>query len=395
MNILVIIHNQDSSGVFEKVRELCSAYAKLGHRVTLFCTSSKNRLKGEWKMMDSVSVFKAPDLLSGRLRQGVDLWNTIQRIRATSGRNIDIIHSIDCRPNVIIPSLYLKAFRKIPMVLSWWDLYGSGGTALERSGALYSATFGLVESFFETKFRKYADYSTVVSTSLFQKLANLGYQQEKILLSRIGCEPKNPYNRYTRSGRRALGVDPSVRILVCTGSLFAQDLSLLLDSLKILKMEKNREMPLTILIGNHDVPSEACSALNVLLRRRIPAREEFLRLLAASDFGLLPMRCTPANMARWPSKSSDYWSGGLPVISTPINDFSVLFSQHSLGFLSASDTPESYAKAIDAALNSSADDRARIRFGIQQFVRAELSWDSIAQELTMVFQSLVEESAQS
>ncbi len=116
----------------------------------------------------------------GKLRQGIDIWNTLNRLFIVLKHKYEIVHAIDCRPVVILPALLLKHFKKTKLVISWWDLFGHGATALERSGKLYANTMGRIEAFFEEYFRKYADFSFVVSKYLFNKLISLITQKIKL-----------------------------------------------------------------------------------------------------------------------------------------------------------------------------------------------------------------------
>ena len=188
MNLLLIIHNQVSTGPYFKIRQMAQALARQGIQVTLLCTSPKNKFRFTERLDEKVQVVESPDLLFGTLRQGMDLWNSIRRIIYLRHKKFDLIHAIDCRPVVILPALWMKKVKKIPLVLSWWDWFGRGGTAEERSGKLYAKTLGLVETFFEEYFRKYADRATVITTALQQRLISLNYPPEKIEIHRVGCD---------------------------------------------------------------------------------------------------------------------------------------------------------------------------------------------------------------
>jgi len=347
-------------------------------------------MTGEWRSADAVDVYASPDLLSGRLRQGVDIWNAIHRINAVRKRSFDIVHAVDCRPNVIFPALYLKILRKTPLVLSWWDLFGDGGTATERSGRLYASTLGKVEFFFETRFRKFADYSFVVSSYLYKKLNGLGYPANRILICPVGTSQQNDFPVSDRDQvRKELGIDPSAKLLICAGTLFERDRTLLERSLREYKTQNMRPPPVTLLIGNHAVSPAVAKELNIVLKQRISSRDEYMRVLSAADFGLLPLMISNANNARWPSKASDFWSAGIPVISTPIGDFGDLFAKRGLGFLSNSDLPFEYAKAISFAVSSTDAKISQLKSQIREFVSNELLWSAIVRKHLQIFDEIV------
>ncbi len=58
------------------------------------------------------------------------------------------------------------------------------------------------------------------------------------------------------------------------------------------------------------------------------------------------MKVNIANIARWPSKVSDYLNAGRPIIATKISDFEELFINYNLGYLSNEDSPNSLSNTI-------------------------------------------------
>ena len=95
MDVLVLIHNQSETGPYHKGVEMCHALGRLGHRVTLLCTSKAARVRCVSRRDGEVEIVEAPDLLWGRLRQGVDLWNCLRRIWFLARRRFDVVYAID------------------------------------------------------------------------------------------------------------------------------------------------------------------------------------------------------------------------------------------------------------------------------------------------------------
>lgn len=367
---------------------MCIALQASGNTVTLLCTSKKNRFKSSRRIVSGVLIIASPDLLWGQLRQGLDLWNLLNRIRLSSNLQFDIIHAIDARPVVILPALFLKKIYTKPLVLSWWDLFGRGGTAAERSGKLYNSTVGVIETFFEENFRKYADRATVISKKLRSELINLGYDASKIKLIRVGCNlpPKQHFNRSII--RSKFSIKDSSIVCIYIGTLFKKDLELLLNALRFLKA-KQIALPQTIIVGNHIVSLQDCRQLNIDIVPRIDEKEKLNELLFSADFGLLPFCVTKANQARWPSKSTDYWAFGLPVIATPVSDYEELFAKYNLGYLAKDDEPSNFAKSICEALQSNHEEIKQKKNSIQNFVESELDWKKIVFQLNSLYQELI------
>lgn len=386
LRILVLIHNQSSTGPFQTVLEMCQALSSSGHHVTLVSTSPNRRFFGrEWASDERLLVLESPDLLFGKLRQGVDMWNAFRRVSSVLGRHYDVIHAIDCRPNVIFPALILRKMKKIPLVISWWDQFGHGGAAVERSGKFYGQTFGHIETFFEEKFRKYADRATVISYRLKSRLESLGYPPGNISVIRVGCDVEN-YKRIDRqAARKQMGLDEKEKILCYAGNIFSSDMSFLLLSLK--ELSKRREMPLTILIGEHKIPHDLIGDLRIEVTGRLKEYEAVHNYLCASDFGLLPFRVTEANMSRWPSKISSYLTAGLPMITTPISDLPDFFERRALGHISSDDTVESFAQTMDRALSTKSHLHEQMSREARNLAENELGWGSIAKALQHTYES--------
>jgi len=388
LKILIVIHNQVNTGPYFKVLEMCQAVAYLGNDVTLLCTFKQSRLKLSLVKSNGVLVIESPDLLWGKLRQGLDIWNILNRLIFVAKNNYDIVHGIDCRPVVILPALYLKLFRKTKFILSWWDLFGRDGTALERSGKLYNKTFGKIETFFEEYFRRFADNATVVSNFLKVKLESLGYPSSKIELHRIGCNLIDLTGYDKLVIRKELNFHESEVLLCFVGSLFEKDKNLLISSLRRLK-KKNTNLPHTIIVGNTQIETSICEELSINLLGIIESFNDLRKILFSCDYALVPMTISIANKARWPSKTADYWSVGLPVISTPISDYPELFPKYDLGFLSKSDSPEDYSDAIYSAINSPLNIYQTKQNAIANFVKNELDWKVLSQRLFNLYKKIL------
>jgi|GEM_PF-279861 len=383
LDILIIAHSRVDTGGYSKILEMSAALAKAGHRVTYACTSRRGKFFIKESNSSCVRIIEFPDLLYGRLRQGIDLWNTLQRILFLTKENFDVIHAIDCRPAVIFPSLWMQKFKNVPLVISWWDWFGRGGTAMARSGKLFDETFGHIETFFEEYFRKYADRATVVSSLLKARLEALGYPQEKIEIHRVGCNISKGSNVDKAVMRKQLNLPEAETILCYAGVLFKSDMDLLIDSLRILKKEYS--LPTTILVGKHYLEEKISNELSIQITGWLPDFQDVCKYLHASDYAIVPMITSIANKARWPSKVSDYWAAGLPVIATPISDYPSLFPEYNLGYLSLSDRPRDFADAIHKALVEDASKYRTNSLAALAFARNELDWDRLAEKLVNLY----------
>jgi glycosyltransferase involved in cell wall biosynthesis len=390
MNIAFIIHNQAETGPYWKVLEQCAAYVRLGHTVTLFCTSKTERRTAREIERDGVRVIEAPDALWGKLRQGVDLWNAIQRCRVakrlSKERPFDVVHAVDCRPNVIIPSLYMQRSQRIPFILSWWDLFGTGST---RFGKLFALTVGRVEGWLETSFRKYADGATTITSYLAHRLAELGYPPERIEVHHLGVDtaqsPPN-YQEARTTLHSSLGIEPHEHVFCFAGTIYDADFALLLQALDVVK----ERIPYRLVwIGKHEIDEKICRAYNIVRTGIVPTMQEVYSYFAAADACLLPMEVNAANAARWHSKVTDYLNAGAPVALTPVSDFPALFQANDIGWVAASGAPNDFAAAMLQAI-AEKDRRTERSRTTREFMRRELDVMAIAARALRFYERFIQ-----
>lgn len=384
LRILFLIHNQAETGPYWKVLEQCAAYVKLGHSVTLVCTSKTRRWGADYQSREGVEVLETPDLLRGKFRQGVDLWNAWWRIRLLRGQIFDVLHAVDCRPNVLIPALSLHR-RGIPFVLAWWDLFGSES---KRFGNLYARTFGKIEGWLETAFRIRADASIAITSYLADKLREIGVKPDTIVVQHLGCDTSVqplPYEQAREKICSQHSIKPTETIFCFAGTIYDSDFLLLLQSLDVLR-ERGCSYRI-IWIGKHTISQEIQRRYNILHVGVVPTMAGVYEYFAAADACILPMEVNVANAARWHSKVTDYLNAGAPVVLTPVSDFPRHFSRFDMGWLAASGSAEDYAGALEQAIVGKSK-RAEKSNNARSFVRQELDVMTIAQQTIVLYQKV-------
>jgi hypothetical protein len=82
MNIVFNIHNQRNNTATQKVVELVESLSKENpnNLYHIFCTSQNNKFLVEIEDYEKIKIYKFPDIFSGSLRQGLDLFNSLVRI---------------------------------------------------------------------------------------------------------------------------------------------------------------------------------------------------------------------------------------------------------------------------------------------------------------------------
>lgn len=384
MKILFLTHAQYITIALPKIIEQAEVLAAMGHKVTLVATSRANVLKIETFHKNGVRYILSPSVLPGNLRHGADVYDACRRAYFIARHfDFDIIHAVDSRPAVILPALYLKKIKKVPLILEWMDLFSNGGTISERSSKLYGVTLGKIEAFFEIGFRNRADGAVALTDYLKNQLIDRGFDRDKIHLHRMGCTVDPAYLMDKRTARRALNLSPDDIIIGYIGKIYRRDYELLIDSFTLLqKMEKDARL---VIIGSRIAGTKA---RHPAINHTGYLDEEIFNLYCnAFDFFVLPLRKNPMNTARWPSKISDYFRFAKPVVTTEVSDFKKIFNEHEIGLLSG-DTPEEFSSAMDEMI------RNRERWetiGRNGYIYAEenLSWFHICENLIRFYERIL------
>lgn len=385
MRILFLSHAQYITVALPKIIEQAEVLSQLGHDVTLVATSKTNKWKIETFVKNGVHYVISPSILPGKFRHGADIYDAIRRsFYLTKNMDFDIIHAIDSRPSVILPALYLKKKKKIPLVLEWSDLYSGGGTISERSSKLYENTLGRIESFFETAFRKHADGATAITSFLKNKLIENGFDENKILIHRMGCLVSENKLFKKEKAREELKLSTSGITIGHLGKIYPKDHELLIESFNII-IQKNRDARL-LFIGNVENNLKASNAgidyLGFL------DRDQFNLHCNAVDFFVLPLKKNITNMARWPSKVGDYFSFAKPVVSTAISDLEEIFLSNNLGLL-ANDNPNDFAVAMQKLINTQ-ENWELIGGNAYMFAKNNLDWFHISKKLIDFYLTIIE-----
>jgi glycosyltransferase involved in cell wall biosynthesis len=341
LRILMITLNSMWRGTFYRALHFARHLVQQGHTVTLLALSHQERWRFHTRDMDGVTLVETPDLLCGKLRSGWDLWDALARISWLRGHNFDLVHAIEARPIVIIPSLYMQRWRRVPLVLDWCDWFGAGGSVEERPNWLLRTVLRPVETFFEETFRTWADGTIVINTVLRQRAIDLGVPSETILLLPNGCDFQRLLVLDRDEARRALGLPLDRPLIGYIGAIFQRDAQLMACAFDLIKSALPRSMLAVIGYCNVDVAALVADP-EAVIRTGFVSYEDMNRYLAACDLCWLPLRDTGANRGRWPGKLNDYMAAGRPVVATAVGDVATLLREHEIGLL-AKDVPKDLA----------------------------------------------------
>jgi glycosyltransferase involved in cell wall biosynthesis len=357
-----------------------------GHQVTLLTISEKKRCGLEIQEREGVRLVKTPDLCTGRLRSGWDLWNTLNRLIYLWPQQYDLVHSVDSRPVCILPALMLKKLRQTKLVIDWGDWWGRGGTIAVRSNSLAERLFAPVETFFEEGFRGYADGSVVLTSALKNRALALGVGAEHLVQIPHGADVERMLPRDKMAARRRLGLGEGKKFLGYVGIISAKDLDLLMQAFEQIYASDNRVR--LIFIGRSGV-NQAALKPRIIDGVRLTGEITYDALqdyIAACDVMCLPLKNTIANRGRWPSKISDYLAAGRPVAATAVGDLAALFSKAEIGILSQ-DEPGEFARATQQLL--AGPDLEELGRNARRVAETELSWDILTDRLESLYRDIL------
>jgi glycosyltransferase involved in cell wall biosynthesis len=348
--------------------------------------SSKSRFRLRIFQDKEVTIVETPDLLWGALRSGWDVWDCLRRILWLHSHDFDLIHVFDTRPTALLPALFLRSRRRIPLVMDWEDWLGRGGSVEERTNPIVRTVLRPVETFFEERFRTRADGTTVICTALREKAIALGVPPETIALLRDGADTEGlqPLDRDTC--RRALGLPTGVPVIGFIGAIFFRDALLMGHAFDLIRTAVPSAR--LLLIGYVNIAVE-----DLVKKRETIIRTGFVdyatmnRCLSACDVCWLPLRNSGANCGRWPMKLNDYMCVGRPIVATAVGDVTQVMQEYEIGLL-AQDTPEDLARKV-LELLAGPERRAYLGRNARQVAQDVFDWRLRAAELEMLYEEIL------
>jgi glycosyltransferase involved in cell wall biosynthesis len=374
MRIFMIMSNTVGRGTYWRAAYLAQDLARRGHEVTVMATSADARFRFKTRLLfgGTAQLVEAPDLLCGFLRSGWDPWATLQRIRWLRQQEFDLVHAFESRPVVIYPALYLQRRLQIPLVMDWADWFGRGGSVEERPSWLVRTLLRPVESYYEEHFRTRADYTSVITSFLGRKAANLGVAPDTILLIPNASNPKDIRPIPQEEARQKLGLPDDTFLIGYIGAIFQRDAQLMANTFDLL-LRSNPQCRLLV-IGYCNLPVAELVADPTSVIQTGPISFEKIGLyLSACDILWLPLVKSGANLGRFPGKIYEYMAVGKPVIATDIEDVKALIHEGQFGLV-AEDNPEALASQAqllidDSAMRRQMGDRAR------QMAETDYRWE--------------------
>jgi len=390
MKIIYIVHSISwkGGGVFFHALHFAKGMKNLGHEVTLLSISEKKKIGFNSFNLDGINLVESPDLFSGQARTGWDIWNTLSRIWYLRNKKYDLVQCFDCRPVVIFPGLFLKYFKKSKLIIEWLDWFGKGGTATERNGLIKFIMLP-IETFFEERFRKYADGSIGLGEPLtfrIKEYTNL----RNIMTIYHGCDIESLKNLDKYESRKILNLEIDAFYIGYTGRMREDVVVRLIAIIKGLKVKISKKNIYCIIIGNPAFNFERYLDEDMKSCFISTGWVEYGKInlyMSSCDFLTLPFSSkSVARNGIWPSKFNDYLSTGRPILATELTVLKDIFDKNEIGFMVKDEANELIENSYLLLINKPLLDRLgkNARF----LAENKLNWNNLVTELNNFYYNL-------
>jgi glycosyltransferase involved in cell wall biosynthesis len=398
MRFLFLSHNHPGCGTFFRAFQLGKHLALKKHHVTLMVVSQQSATKPKKYKREGVWIVECPHL-QGIIQDKEDGWGPLDNIlRIIHGitHPVDIVAGFGHKPDIAIPSLFLKHVFGTPLITDWCDLWGQGGIFSVR-GLLKPQKWGTVldrqlvrfETFLERYTVQKASGVTVICSFLKESARKMGVKEHDLLLLRSGCDTKAIVPQDKAACRRKLSL-PEGKIVAYLGN-YHQEAAFLFNAfgrlvhkrtdISLMVIGPSYPLPLTPDIAGPTKGERIYRDLPLETKKRViwAGKQPFSKLsvfLSAADALLIPMENSLLEQSRWPNKTCDYLASGRPVIATDVGDVGVFLREHKCGVVSAPDI-DAYCEAL---LKHIDDENHLSEMGLKARAVAEtvLSWERIA-----------------
>jgi len=381
VKILFLNHNIIGRGTYWRCSSLARALVRAGHEVTLITTGDRVSLSARREKREGIDLWITPRLRAPGIHDGGwGLDDIAYRLGWVAGRRFDVIHAFGHRPNVALPWLLRRVWRRgARLFADWDDWWTRGGIITSRRRLKLLDT--LEATLLEERIPRMAEGLTVASTCLRQRALDLGIPAERMVLLPQGANLEAIQPEDKRAARALLGLLPDGPVINFVG-FAVWDVQVLLEAfsrvrekfpgalLQIIGTDKDGELPRLVAAS----PDQRAT----VQRGQVPA-EQLTHYLAAADVQALPMLDRLDNRARWPIKIGDYLASGRPVVMQNVGDGAKVIAENDLGVVTGQ-SAEEFAKGIIELL-SDPQRAGQIGRRARQYAERHMRWEDRAKVL--------------
>jgi glycosyltransferase involved in cell wall biosynthesis len=363
MRIVMITHEPESFGTYQRCYGLAQPLARRGCQVTVICAGSKDQPKAiVQEEVESnlrrvtLRSFATPGVVDRRyfvddVRRGFLATFALMRL------NYNVLHAFSVALcSVAIPTLATRLIHHRRLVIDWCDDYSEGMAGSHHP--LIHRTVGMLE----TKTLRFADRVTVISEYLEERALRCGISSDRICKVWNGLNVDNFPSVSKAEARTQLGLPHDVPIVVSAGNSWTGGMTLLFQAMK--KVAQSQPSVRLLTIGHADVPTgtkwEPTQQAYEVVRENVhligrQSRERVFLYLCAADAVVMPMEESIADRARIPLRLGEFLACGRPVVCNAVGDTKEILSRHPNGFVCEPDDVNGFATLLLDALQRWAD----------------------------------------
>lgn len=385
MNILMIVFNQVNRGTYFRAYSLAKELAACNHEITLMATSVSEKFRVKTYKVENVNIIETPDLTSGPLRSGWDLWNILQRLKWVDRKRFDLVQIFETRPTVIYPALKLYK-RNTPIFMDWADWFGKGGSVEERKNPFVRTVLRPIETYYEEHFRSLARGTSVISRALYNRAIELGISKDRLIILPNGANLKDFFPVDKKVARENMGIMESDIVIGYMGAIFFQDAQFMINSFNLVR----QRFPAAKLLITGYCPfdfSKLIADSDSIIQTGNTSPDLLNMALNCCDVLWLPFKDSQANRGRLPLKATDYLAVGKPIVSTDVGDLSETLLNGRFGAV-VPDEPDLFADATIELIND-VDKRNTLGEEARQYALDHLQWSKAAHRLNEFYEKLL------
>jgi len=380
--VLFLNHNQENFGTYYRCFFLAKGLSENGFNVKMLCASGKkfDILIRRKKINDNFTIITLPRIKYHRYFTG-QIWLRLPLILLfVLFSRYDICHAFTVsQPQIGIPAMVAKIFRKKRLIVDWDDLWG-GGFADEHT-SIVAKILGWSERYFI----KYADEVTYVSELIGEEINKLKLNCNKTKIPN-GANVEKISVLDKEESRRKVKLNEKAKLLISIGNTYTDSIGIMLEAFKVAL----REIPTLklMLVGEGRIP-EKFNGLKIELQASllITGKKPFSDIpyyLASADCLILPMDDNNIEKARFPMRLGDYFCAGRPIVSNAVGEVKYYLEKYNAGLVSDSQDSQALARNIIKAINVS-DIANEISRNARNLAETDLQWDNITDKLIKIY----------
>jgi glycosyltransferase involved in cell wall biosynthesis len=375
MKILMLNANRVGIGTYHRALHFGRELARQGHDVKLMTVSNDHRFRQRVRTdVPRLTIVECPNLLDELLPwHASGILDIGLRIRELWRGGYDVVYAFEYQPNISIPVLLARRFRRFTLISDWCDWHAGAGYHFGGYRIAHA-----IDRRFEEHIRHHADFVTTINQVLHDRALAIGLPAARLAVVGEGVDPAYIVPGDRDAARAELALPAGALIGTIRDAPLAT--ALLCAALRDLPRAR-----LLVIGANPDGARADARRAGVAERVIATGRvsdEHLPRYLAACDVLALPLEDNLVNRGRWPHKLGDMLAAQRPVVTSTAGEFPALIAQHAAGVI-AELSPRGFAVAIGDLLERPEAAAAIARRG-RALIERDLNWDVIGAHLGRV-----------